>query len=102
MTPHLLLVAQASVGLAAPDAAVDLHAAIAPLCAKVPDEITVCARPGDETYRLRPLDADRFEPKPLRATTDFLGGTAGVETKQTEFSNGSVSKQVMVKLRFKF
>jgi hypothetical protein len=98
----MLLIAQASTAPAMLPATVDLHAAITKPCAAAPDEITVCAKPEDETYRLRPLDVQRFEPKPLTATTNFLGGTAGIDAEQKSFSNGSVSKQLKVALKFKF
>ncbi len=98
----MLIIAQTSLATVGDTLAVDLHAAIAPPCVVKPDEITVCGRQGDETFRLRPLPADKFEPQPLRATTNFLGGTAGIEAEQKGFSNGSVSKQAKVTLRFKF
>ena len=97
----LPLVMQAAAALIGPEAAVaDLHVTMQPCAAS--DEITVCGRQDDEKFRLRPLASDRFEPKPLRAETGILGGTAGVGTESQVFGDGSISKRVMVKLKFKF
>nr|WP_295659561.1 hypothetical protein [Polymorphobacter sp.] len=98
----LLLIAQASLTTIGPAAPVDLHKAIVQPCPVTSDEVTVCGHRDDDGLRLDLRPIDKFEPQPLRATTKFLGGTAGIEGDQESFGNGSVSKRAMVKLKFKF
>lgn len=96
----LLLIAQASLTTIGPAAPVDLHKAIVQPCPVTSDEVTVCGHRDDDGLRLDLRPIDKFEPRPLRATTKFLGGTAGIEGDQESF--GSVSQRAMAKFKFKF
>lgn len=55
----------------------------APRCGASPDDITVCGKTDQSRFRIGPLDAQRFEPEPIRP--DFRlpgGGTGTVEAIQ--------------------
>lgn len=64
-------------------------------------EVTVCgSRSADERYRLRPL-SDRYEEKPLRASTTLGdGATAEVAAEQKDLGSGFVSKRMMLNFKF--
>lgn len=61
------------------------------------DEIVVCgSRNRDESYRLRPLPP-AFGGKPLIAETGLSGNvTAAIQVGSVQFSNGMISKRIMV------
>lgn len=64
-------------------------------------EVVVCgSRSADERYRLKPLP-DRYEDKPLRASTTLGdGATAEIAAEQTDLGSGFVSKRMMLNFKF--
>lgn len=101
-----LFLQAAAAAVAAPDvpAAIDFDLRTTTPCPSAGDAIVVCAtRRDDERFRLRPLDAGRFEAKPPRAETGIVGDLrGGVGTEHVEFGNGAVSNRVMLKLKLPF
>lgn len=63
------------------------------------DEIVVCGdTSADEAFRLRPIDGQKFQDKPLRAETKLGGGTIGVNGGRATVG-GFPSNRVMVTIK---
>lgn len=67
------------------------------------DDVTVCgSRSASERYRFQPLP-DRYEEKPVRASTALgEGTTAEIAAEQKDLGSGFVSKRMMLNFKFLF
>lgn len=69
-----------------------------------PDEIVVCA-PSDslKRFRLRRLQSDKFEAKPIRAETGLIGNVKiAAEVEKATMLDGTASNRMMVRFKIPF
>lgn len=66
-------------------------------------EIVVCGSAGPDHHRLKPLPADRFEPKPFIAETGIAKGVTGaVVVESAPLAGGAVSRRALLRLKTRF
>ncbi len=92
-------------GQAAP-VVLDLHQSdVTETCApNDTDDILVCGeRDTGDRYRLKPLDAARFEPHHLKAETNLTGNLKGAaEAESAGIGPGVTSNRIMFRLKLPF